>query len=91
MKNYNPMSEMGVSDQEVIQELGLDPELANTPKLNDVAFEKIYQRNVVALRTKYLAEGYSLIDAKEKAVKMAKKLRKEAEKFLKKVQKDRGY
>ena len=85
------MSELGVSDEEVVQELGLDPKLAHTPELNEVAFNKIYQRNLVAIQGRLISEGHDLVEAKEKAVKEANKLRKEAEKFLKKVQQDRRY
>ena len=91
MKNYNSMSELDVSDNEVVQELGLDPSLVGKPELNNAAFDKIYARNVVATKARLLEEGHGLVYANKHSKKEATALRKEAEKFLKTVQQDRGY
>jgi len=91
MKNYNPMSELDVSDNEVIEELGLDPSLAGKEAINKAASDKIYARNVVAIKAKLLEEGHGLVYANKHATKQANNLKKQAEAFLKTVQQDRGY
>jgi hypothetical protein len=49
LKNYNIFALRGdseVTDMDVVETLGLDPDVANTPAINDAAINKMYQQNV---------------------------------------------
>lgn len=72
-KNYNPgaiMVELGqaapgsefdLDDMDVVEELGLDPELAYTPGINEAAFQKQKENHMIDL----VIGGYSPEDARK--------------------------
>ncbi len=64
-KNYNRLALQGwdVDDMEVVSQYGLDPQLAYTPRLNDVLLEKAYKDNIKG----YIGMGYSEGKAKAEA------------------------
>jgi hypothetical protein len=62
LKHYNLFALQGdaqTTDQDVCETLGLDPRLANTPKINDAAIDKMYRDNYQG----YLAQGMTESDA----------------------------
>jgi len=62
LKHYNLFALRGdpnVTDQDVCETLGLDPALANTPKINDAAINKMYRDNYNG----YLEQGMNESDA----------------------------
>ena len=53
LKNYNIFALRGdyeTTDMDVVESLGLDPDVAYTPAINDAAIEKMYQANLDAYR-----------------------------------------
>ena len=49
LKNYNIFALQGdyeTTDMDVVDMMGLDPSVANTPAINDAAINKMYQENV---------------------------------------------
>lgn len=70
LKHYNIFALQGdpdVTDQEVCETLGLDPRLANTPKINDAAIDKMYRENYNG----YIEKGMNENDALEMAHRRA--------------------
>ena len=63
--NWEALRGLGVDDMEYVNELGLDPSLAYTPKLIDAMIDLTYKQNI--------ENGTS--------VEKAKELRKEAERY----------
>ena len=66
LKHYNIFALRGdnkTTDQDVCDTLGLDPELANTPGINDAAIKKMHRENYDA----YIAKGMD----NEAALKLA--------------------
>ena len=66
MKNYNIFALQGdtkTTDLDVCETLGLDPELAGTPRINDAAIAAMKQQNYEG----YLANGYSDTEAQSMA------------------------
>jgi len=56
LKNYNIFALRGdyeTTDMDVVEELGLDPAVANTPAINDAAINKMYLQNL----EEYLSRG----------------------------------
>ena len=56
LKNYNLFYLQGddqTTDMDVVETLGLDPDVANTPAINDAAINKMYQQNLDG----YLSRG----------------------------------
>ena len=49
-QNYNYLALRGgnVDDMEFVDQFGLDPDVAYTPKINDVMLEQVYNENVAA-------------------------------------------
>ena len=66
-KNYNMMALRGaaIDDMEYIEAFGLDPEIAYTPKLNDVMLDVAYNDNIKA----GMAEAIKVRDQHAKAIK----------------------
>lgn len=46
--NYLALRGAGVDDMEFVEEFGLDPNVAYTPKINDVMLEMTYNQNIEA-------------------------------------------
>ena len=49
LKNYNIFALRGdteTTDMDVVETLGLDPDVAHTPAINDAAINKMYQQNM---------------------------------------------
>ena len=62
IRHYNLFALQGdadVNDQEVCDTLGLDPNLANTPEINEAAIAKMYKENYNG----YIAQGMKEEDA----------------------------
>lgn len=68
-KNYNMMALRGaaIDDMEYIEAFGLDPEIAYTPKLNDVMLDVAYNDNIKAGMDE--AEAIKIRDQHAKAIK----------------------
>ena len=50
-KNYNVMALRGdknMTDMDYVETFGLDPAVANTPKINDVMLDRVMQENIQA-------------------------------------------
>jgi hypothetical protein len=64
-KNYNALALRGadVDDMDYVEQFGLDPELAYTPKINDAMLDKVYEDNL----NFYRAQGMPEKDAIGKA------------------------
>ena len=90
-KEHNIMSAHGITDQEYIDEFGLDPAIANTPEINEAMFEMTYQGNLVAEEEALLEAGETPEVAKREAKKISGRLNQDARRALKRVQKQRGY
>jgi len=94
--NYNMQAELGVDDMDIVKEFNLDPDIAYTPKINEVMIEKIYQDNIDAYVEARLREDKSPKDSEQlakinKAAKAeANGLRNQARESLKKLYKKRG-
>jgi len=76
VKNYNIFALKGdtqTSDADVCEALGLDPNLANTPELNEAAIRKMHKENYDG----YIKQGMPSDDALAKADKLAYNARKE--------------
>jgi len=66
LKNYNIFALRGdyeTTDMDVVEELGLDPAVANTPAINDAAINKMYLQNL----EEYLSRGMDEKAARELA------------------------
>ena len=65
LTNYNIFALQGadVDDMDVVEDLGLDPQVAYTPLINDAAVEKMYQENLQA----YQEHGYTRKEAEKMA------------------------
>lgn len=46
--NYLALRGAGVDDMEFVEQYGLNPDVAYTPKINDVMLEVVYQQNIEA-------------------------------------------
>jgi len=82
LKHYNIFALQGdpdVTDQEVCETLGIDPSLANTPKINDAAIDKMYRENYNG----YIEKGMSESDALEMAHQKATAARNQVKNLMK--------
>ena len=79
--NYNIFALRGddVSDAEVCETLKLDPKLAGTPQINDVAIEKMRRQNFEG----YMKEGYDQAKAAAMADRKADEVRNEINSLMK--------
>lgn len=62
LKNYNIFALQGdyeTTDMDVVEMMGLDPDVAHTPAINDAAIHKMYRDNV----ENYRARGMPEVDA----------------------------
>ena len=57
MKNYNVLSDQGVTDIDLVETLKLDPQLAGTPEINDAAYQRMFDMNVKGFMAKGMTEG----------------------------------
>jgi hypothetical protein len=46
--NYLALRGAGIKDEEYVEKYNLDPEIANTPKINDAMLDIVYQENIDA-------------------------------------------
>ena len=46
--NYLALRGAGVDDMEYVEQFGLDPSIAYTPKINDVMLDMVHQQNLDA-------------------------------------------
>jgi hypothetical protein len=90
-RNYNVMSEHGITDQEYVERFGLPQTLAGTPEMNDWMLNKTYEDNIVDCTEDLINKGESRRKAAGKCTLIAGKNKREAIKLLKEVQKRRGY
>jgi len=81
-KNFNALALRGVAidDMEFVKQFKLDPSLANTPQLNDVLLDIMYDENVESLKT---FSDYSEKDAKREAGRMRANAKQEIQRLLK--------
>ena len=91
MKEHNVMSLEGITDQEYVDLLGVPPELAHTPAINDWIINDTYEQNLTAEYEAAINAGRDQNEAKQWANKVATQGRTEARKLLKKVRSARGY
>lgn len=80
-RNYNLFALRGdeVSDMEVCETMKLDPKLAGTPQINDVAINKMRKENFEG----YIKQGYDEAKAASMADAKADAVRKEINSLLK--------
>jgi hypothetical protein len=90
-RDYNVMSENGITDQEYVDRFGLPQALVGTPEMNDWMLNKTYEDNIVDCTEDLISKGESRDKAKSKCTSIAGKNKKAAMKLLKEVQKRRGY
>lgn len=66
-KSYNYMALRGadIDDMEYVEQFGLDPEVAYTPRINDVMLDKVHKQNYDL----YLQGGKSEVEARKAADK----------------------
>lgn len=60
LKNYNIFALQGdysTTDMDVVETMGLDPSVANTPAINDAAINKMYHENIEGYRKRGLPEA----------------------------------
>ena len=64
-KSYNYMALRGadIDDMEYVEQFGLDPEVAYTPRINDVMLDKVHKQNYDL----YLQGGKSEAEARKAA------------------------
>lgn len=75
-KNFNIMALRGaddVDDMDVCDTLGLDPNLAYTPAINDAAIKAMYKQNYDG----WIAAGLSPAEAEQRATNSADEVRNE--------------
>tara|TARA_B110000858_G_scaffold176428_1_gene210629 strand:- start:1103 stop:1375 length:273 start_codon:yes stop_codon:yes gene_type:complete len=85
-QSYNIMRHEGIDDMDYIDEMGLNPDLAYTPEINEAIIEKVAAENYEA----YLEKGVSPEDAKVMADSLASKARATVAKASP-ILKDKGY
>jgi len=90
-RNYNVMSEHGITDQDYVERFGMPQELVGTPEMNDWMLKKTFEDNIVDCTESLINKGESRDKAESKCRSIANKNKKEAMKLLKEVQKRRGY
>ena len=60
LKNYNIFALQGdyeTTDMDVVETMGLDPDVAHTPAINDAAINKMYQQNLDSYRAAGMSEA----------------------------------
>jgi hypothetical protein len=63
LKNYNIFALQGddeTTDMDVVETMGLDPDVANTPAINDAAIHKMYRENVEHYRARGMPEEQAM-------------------------------
>lgn len=90
-RNYNVMSEHGVTDQEYADDFGLPQELVGTPDMNDWMIDKIYEDNVRDCSDALVSQRHDRGRALNICKKTAERNKTEAYALLRSVQKRRGY
>ena len=76
--NYLALRGAGVDDMEFVEQFGLDPSIAYTPKLNDVMLERTRQEN----RDAYIAQGMDEKEANAKAMDNMKTAQRDLKELL---------
>jgi len=71
MKHYNVSAYQDISDLEACRLMGVDPSLANTPKINAACIAKVHAQNLEAEKLGALEDGMSVKDAEKYAKKVA--------------------
>jgi hypothetical protein len=77
MKDYNRLALQGIkfSDNDFGETFNLDPEILNTPKINDAMLDLMYDKNVKGFMEEGMPEG----KAKAEAGRLRAETRKEIE------------
>ena len=80
-KSYNIDSLRGIQidDMEYVEKFDLDPEVAYTPKINDVMLDKMYNENIKG----HMNNGDDLAMAKSKAGVVRARLKSEINQLMK--------
>jgi hypothetical protein len=80
-KNYNRLALQGVEidDMEFVEEFNLNPDLAYTPKLNDVLLETMYRKNIDS----FVKDGIEMDKAKSKAGRLRAQAKNDIAQLLK--------
>ena len=90
-KDYNIMSEHGVTDIDYVEEFQMPMALVGTPAVNDFMISYVYDQNVMSATKEYMDSGMDTRLAATKAHKEAGEHKKIALQQLHKVIKRRGY
>ena len=85
-ESYNIMRHEGIDDMEYVEELGLNPDLAYTPAINEAIIEHVSAENYAG----YIAKGVDHDKANEMANALAKKARATVS-HANPILKDKGY
>ena len=91
MKDYNMMSETGMTDMEFAEAFGMPEHLVGTPEMNNWMIDKVYTDNVEAESKTRIDSGMEPGQAVKEATAFAENSRRAARANLKKVSKIRGY
>jgi len=80
-RNYNYLALRGsdVDDMEYVDQYGLDPKVAYTPRINDAMLDVVYKKNV----DMFTKSGDSEVEARSKADKMRHEARRNIKQLLK--------
>ena len=62
-KSHNKLANQGIDDMDYVEELGLDPALAYTPKINDAIYEAVARQN----EEYYIRQGKTPAEARAMA------------------------
>ena len=90
-KDYNIMSEHGMTDMEYMEEFGVPEQLVGTPGINKWMINYTYEGNIQAEQDRMIKDGVDTEVARAKATRIAEKSRKQAISNLRQVIERRGY
>jgi hypothetical protein len=71
--NYLALRGAGIKDEEYVEKYNLDPEIANTPKINDAMLDIVYKENIDAGITEEKAKENRTKAERDIKIMLAKK------------------
>tara|TARA_B110000211_G_C13764455_1_gene414685 strand:+ start:20 stop:310 length:291 start_codon:yes stop_codon:yes gene_type:complete len=90
-RDYNIMSQDGMTDQDYVDEFGVPQELANTPGINKWLIQDTYDKNLDLEYQHAIKLGRTKEEANAWAKKIAEKGKRDAWHTVHQVQKGRGF
>ena len=79
-KNYNRLALQGVEidDMEFVEQFNLNPQVAYTPKINDVMLDAMYAKNIDS----FVKDGMEMSKARSEAGRLRAQAKSDIEKLL---------